>query len=193
MLDLTGIEAPERPELKHLVARSARTIEAALALAVPHALQLQLAWADSLPGDAQDALLCLDADGTVVASNAAARDMLPPLQALAHGPVHASELFALPWSRLFDQVRRAEPLQVPLWSGLRVLLRAYLPQAGDGPAGTARPPLKALETEWIHQAVRDAGGNVGDAARHLGLSRATVYRRLAATRRPTRAEDDPAR
>ena len=38
MLDLTGIDAPERPELKHLVARSARAIEDALA------------WLKSLPG-----------------------------------------------------------------------------------------------------------------------------------------------
>ena len=42
--------------------------------------------------------------------------------------------------------------------------------------------MKALETELIHQAVREAGGNVDAAARQLGLSRATVYRRLAARR-----------
>jgi hypothetical protein len=33
MLDLTGIDAAERPELKHLVAQSARSIENALTLA----------------------------------------------------------------------------------------------------------------------------------------------------------------
>jgi hypothetical protein len=36
MLDLTGIETAERPELKHLVAQSARSIENALALSRPH-------------------------------------------------------------------------------------------------------------------------------------------------------------
>ncbi|HOZ93364.1 MAG TPA: helix-turn-helix domain-containing protein, partial [Ottowia sp.] len=39
--------------------------------------------------------------------------------------------------------------------------------------------LKALETELIHQAVRDAGGRVAVAAKALGVSRATMYRRLA--------------
>ncbi|RYY91049.1 MAG: histidine kinase, partial [Comamonadaceae bacterium] len=44
MLDLTGIDAPERPELKHLVAQSARSIENALTLARPHRLVLRLNW-----------------------------------------------------------------------------------------------------------------------------------------------------
>ncbi|HEY1230794.1 MAG TPA: GAF domain-containing protein, partial [Ramlibacter sp.] len=44
MLDLTGIDAAERPELKHLVAQSARSIENALTLARPHALLLRVNW-----------------------------------------------------------------------------------------------------------------------------------------------------
>ena len=46
----------------------------------------------------------------------------------------------------------------------------------------ARPnplPLKDLETALIRQAVDDARGNVMQAARALGISRATVYRKLA--------------
>jgi sigma-54 dependent transcriptional regulator, acetoin dehydrogenase operon transcriptional activator AcoR len=39
-------------------------------------------------------------------------------------------------------------------------------------------PLKDLETELIRQAVRDAKGNVAKAAQQLGISRATVYRKL---------------
>jgi transcriptional regulator of acetoin/glycerol metabolism len=180
MLDLTGVEVPERPELRHLVARAARAIENALVLAEPHALRLHLAWAESLPGEGGDALLCLDADGRVVAANGAARQMLPGLSVLAHAPVHAEELFALPWPELFDAACAREPRPVPLWSGLRVALQASRPD-GQAPAG-ARPSLKALESELIHQAVRDAGGNVAEAARALGLSRATVYRRLGGPR-----------
>src|SRR6478735_7272037 len=44
MLDLTGIDAAERPELKHLVSQSARSIENALALSRPHALLLRVNW-----------------------------------------------------------------------------------------------------------------------------------------------------
>jgi sigma-54 dependent transcriptional regulator, acetoin dehydrogenase operon transcriptional activator AcoR len=39
-------------------------------------------------------------------------------------------------------------------------------------------PLKDLEIALIRQAVDDARGNVMKAARALGISRATVYRKL---------------
>jgi transcriptional regulator of acetoin/glycerol metabolism len=39
-------------------------------------------------------------------------------------------------------------------------------------------PLREVETAMIRKAVEDAGGNVAEAARALGISRATVYRRL---------------
>lgn len=187
MLDVTGIDAPERPELQHLVARSARAIEDALVLAVPHALRLYLRWADALPGESADALLCVDADGALTGANTAARQMLPTLAGLAHAPLHADELFALPWPQLFDLAARGAATPVPLWSGLRVLVHAGRrdPSAtrASGAAGCAAPlPLKTLEDALIQQAVRAAGGNVSEAARTLGLSRATLYRRLAAAR-----------
>jgi len=66
MLDVTGVDAPERPELKHLVAQSARQIEDALILAQPHRLRLRLAWPAGwqVSGvSSAEGLLCLDADG----------------------------------------------------------------------------------------------------------------------------------
>lgn len=182
MLDLTGINVAERPELKHLVARSARAIEDALTLAVPHALRLQLAWDDAAADGDGGALLCLDGEGAVVGANPAARAMLPALGALAGGVVHAGDLFALPWAQLFDQAQRGLPASVPLWSGLRIWVQAA--RVGTAPERPAAPrlPLRALENDLIHQAVRAAGGNVSQAAQTLGLSRATVYRRLAKAR-----------
>ena len=185
MLDVTGVDAPERPELKHLVAQSAHSIEDSLVLARPHALRLHLAWPAGWQisgGSAGAGLLCLDADGQVTGANATARQMLPALHGLALAPLHASELFALPWAQLFDLARRGEAAGVPLWSGLRVQVEAQQPAHPSPSApGTARAPrsLKAVEAELIHQAVRQAGGRVAEAARALGLSRATVYRRLA--------------
>ena len=188
MIDVTGVDAPERPELKHLVAQSAQSIEDALVLARPHALRLHLAWPAGwrVAGGGEGAgLLCLDAHGQVTGANATARQMLPVLHGLAHGPLHASDLFALPWAQLFDLAQRqGEAATLPLWSGLRVQVAAQA--AVDHPApgapattrtGTPRS-LKAVETDLIHQAVRQAGGRVADAARALGVSRATVYRRL---------------
>jgi len=68
---------------------------------------------------------------------------------------------------------------VPLWSGLRLSALAQAPgQAPPARASAARRPLKDLETELIRKAVQDARGNVMQAAQSLGISRATVYRKL---------------
>jgi len=189
MLDLTGIETAERPELKHLVAQSARSIENALALARPHRLLVRLNWPGRLLGDESDGLVCLDADGWVTAANPTARQMVSPLAAHGNAAVHCSELFAMPWETLFDSTRGCAVLEVPLWSGLRLTALAQAPgqatptrapQQGAGAAG--RLPLKDLEAELIRKAVQDARGNVTQAAHHLGISRATVYRKLGSKR-----------
>ena len=48
------------------------------------------------------------------------------------------------------------------------------------PAHTAARslPLREIESAMIRKAVADARGNVIEAARVLGISRATVYRKL---------------
>ncbi|HZY16011.1 MAG TPA: GAF domain-containing protein, partial [Ramlibacter sp.] len=122
MLDLTGIDAVERPELKHLVAQAARSIGNALVLARPHRLVLRLNWPGRLLGDDDDGLVCLDADGWVTGSNVAARQMIAAVVTAAPAPVHCSELFARPWEALFDLARAPEqaPVELPLWSGLRL-------------------------------------------------------------------------
>jgi transcriptional regulator of acetoin/glycerol metabolism len=180
MLDLTGIDADERPELKHLVAQSARSIENALTVSRPHRLVLRLNWPGRLLGDDEDGLVCLDGEGWVTGSNGAARQMLSALAGAVQGPVHCSELFAQPWEPLFDLARHSEqaPVEVPLWSGLRLACLAQ----GSGEAragGNARLPLRDVEIALIRRAVSDARGNVMEAARALGISRATVYRKLA--------------
>lgn len=205
MLDLTGIEAAERPELKHLVAQSARSIENALTLGqlkAPSDLLIRLNWPGRTLGDETDGLVCLNADGYVTAANQMARLMVPQLlpQLLPHPlphplpqssprqPLHASDLFAMSFDMLFDAARKQSSksaLEVPLWTGLRLhALPVIGGQAGaihtaqlDAPA-TPQPPLKDIETALIRKAVDDARGNVMQAAKALGISRATVYRRL---------------
>ena len=180
MLDLTGIDAAERPELKHLVAQSARSIENALALSRPHKLVLRLNWPGRLLGDDDDGIVCLDRDGWVTGSNGAARQMLAGLTQGGGGTVHCSELFAQPWEPLYDIARAGEvtPVEVPLWSGLRLSCLAQV--AGSARVGAGpRLPLRDVEIALIRKAVSDARGNVMEAARALGISRATVYRKLS--------------
>jgi transcriptional regulator of acetoin/glycerol metabolism len=178
MLDLTGIDTAERPELKHLVAQSVRSIENALTLSRPHRLVLRINWPGRLLGDDDDGLVCLDGDGWVTGSNGAARQMVSGLQG-TQAPVHCSELFAQPWEPLFDLARGSEQalVELPLWSGLR--LAALVQPAGEARTPSSRVPLRDVEIALIRKAVSDARGNVMEAARTLGISRATVYRKLS--------------
>lgn len=184
MLDLTGVQVVERPELRHLAALSARSIENALVQRHPCELLLRIGWPGCAPG-ADEGLLCIDADGNVTGANAAARHMLH--QPLASGPVlNCNDLFALPPQMLFDAAQRGDAiLEVPLWSGLRVQARPQLTGATTVHAapGSSRPRLRDVETALIRKAVDEARGNVAEAARALGISRATVYRKLPRSRR----------
>lgn len=199
MLDLTGVDVPQRPELRHLVARSARAIEDALLLQLPHALLLRINWPGSTLGGEGNGLMALDAEGTVVGTNSMARQLVPQPLREPGVPVHCSDLLALPWPLLFDAAQRqpAAPMDLPLWSGLRlqglaqrntatrhgVGVRTPLPLPHAAPAvpvPSGPAPLRAAEAALIRQAVQNARGNVAEAARALGISRATVYRKLGA-------------
>ncbi|MBW8463626.1 helix-turn-helix domain-containing protein, partial [Acidovorax sp.] len=95
-------------------------------------------------------------------------------------------------------------LDLPLWSGLRLQALAQwsahthrssatstvspFSPTGAAPLVSAPPPvaapLREAETALIRQAVLDARGNVAEAARALGISRATVYRKLGTPKGP---------
>ena len=203
MLDLTGIEVDERPELKHLVAQSARSIENALTLARAHSLLVRLNWPGRQLGDESDGLVCLDADGWVTGANQTARQMVTSLGDASRNagsdpgrpePVHSSELFAMPFEMLFDSAGRdaygePAPMDVPLWSGLRLnAISQNRVQAGAsthsqwGSLGADNHSLRDVEIALIRKAVSQAKGNVMQAARELGISRATVYRKLGQKR-----------
>jgi transcriptional regulator of acetoin/glycerol metabolism len=179
MLDLTGVNVVEQPALKHLVTQSARSIENALTLVQPHRLLLRLNWPGRVLGDDNDGLVCLDGEGFITGMNRPAMEMLC---ATAQGmPLHSDSIFAISFADLFDAARAHRgAFEVPLWSGLRLLALAQphsTALSGQRAAGHA-VPLKDHETSLIRKAVEDAQGNVEVAARSLGISRATVYRRL---------------
>lgn len=186
MLDLTGVETSERPELRHLVAQSVRQIENAMLLQRKHTLMLHLNWPGTPVGLESDGLVGIDQDGQVVGANQAARALLPELTQMHHHILHCRDLFASPFEMIFDAARRQQTLETPLWSGLRMQLYAKWHSAGSSTPRSKAPaadlqtglPLKDLETSLIRQAVQDHKGKVAEAARSLGISRATVYRKL---------------
>ncbi len=186
MLDLTGIDAVERPELSHLVTQVAGKIGNALVLAQAHSLLLRLNWPGNALGSDGDGMVCLDADGWITGANGVARQMVPELMGAQARQVHASDVFGVPLQMLFDAARRSHnTLEVPLWTGLRlqalVVEAAHenLPSRYDvGVPTSSAIGLKDLETALIHKAVEQARGNVSQAAQALGISRATVYRKL---------------
>ncbi|MBX9832937.1 MAG: helix-turn-helix domain-containing protein, partial [Burkholderiaceae bacterium] len=150
-------------------------------------------WPGCPLGSEGDGLLALDGDGFVLGCNSMARQLVPQPLRTPGAPTHASDLLAMPWAMLFDAARRhpVQPIDLPLWSGLRLHALAQLPEHARGasqPANAMHPalagvhppaaPLREAETALIRQAVQDARGNVAEAARALGISRATVYRKL---------------
>ncbi len=175
MLDLTGVDVPERPELQHLAAQSARSIENNWVKQMGPARLLRFNWAGLSIGSDSDGLIGLDADGQIVCANQAARAMTG--LALQRSE-HAGDVFATAWQSLFDLPSRHR-LEVPLWSGLQVQVQLD-DQSRHIPIPTQPAPvLKAIETDLIRRAMQQARGNVAEAARRLGISRATLYRKLS--------------
>lgn len=175
MIDITGVDVPERPELQHLAAQSARHIQNALLHQQQPALMLRLNWAGQPLGSDSDGWLGLDAEGSLIGANQVARQILQ----LSPEPVHASDVFATAWTTLFDLAPAPHVVEVPLWSGLRVQLQRSHIAAPNAPAAVLAAPLKAVEGDLIRRAMQQARGNVAEAARRLGISRATLYRKIS--------------
>lgn len=192
MLDVTGIDVPERQELMHRVSSAARRIENQLVLAAPHTLVIHLRWPDTgALGREAEGLLCLDEDGQICAMNRTARQMLGTAD-VAQSMQHASDVFATDWRRLFDAQLGNAAVQVPLWSGLQAEVRTsrsgkLAPKAASTSVVDTRVrsnvgALKAHEVDVIRDTVSQLKGNVAAAATKLGISRATVYRKLQSQR-----------
>lgn len=192
MLDVTGIDVPERPELIHRVSSAARRIENQLVLAAPHTLVIHLRWPDAgALGREAEGLLCLDEDGQICAMNRTARQMLGGADVLKQ-TTHARDVFAIDWRRLFDTHLGSAATCIPLWTGLQVEVRTsrsgkLAPKAASSSIVDTRVrasvgALKAHEVDVIKDTVSQLKGNVAAAAVKLGISRATVYRKLRSRR-----------
>jgi sigma-54 dependent transcriptional regulator, acetoin dehydrogenase operon transcriptional activator AcoR len=203
MLDLTGIRVREQRQLIHLVSQYAREIERAVLVQEEMSLLLRVRW----PGATDDAspcgLLSVADSGALLGADFHCRSMIPELSQMGQRGMHLSDVFAMPWQSLFDQSRASVSLREwPLWSGLNLVVaaeqvRAKAPETRtlksleaepdlalpalsptQAPASAANKSLKAVQSELISLALLESKGNVELAARRLGISRATLYRKL---------------
>lgn len=199
MLDLTGIMAEERRELCHLVEQAAGNIQNHLVLAVPHYLVLRFNWPGQNLMNSQDGIICLDSSGFILSSNRQARQIvgLDTFQTQGSQTLHFQDLFASDHACVMDAAEKNNPiLSLPLWSGLCVDSVAIKPSHQQknsalihsatvvnqvsAPSIIQHPQqgLKEVESELILKTLRQMKGNVAQTARALGISRATIYRKL---------------
>lgn len=176
MVDVTGIRVREQRQLIHLVAQVAKKISQNLVEKTQFSYRCRLEWPLSAGHVSPIGTLYLDHDGLVVAADPQVFHLIEEFASLNLREIPITEIIAAPLHQIMavvgSQANSTGHSQVfPLWSGLEVRLCNYREEAR---------PIRQLTRELILRAVAESRGNVIEAARRLGVSRATIYRQLAA-------------
>jgi transcriptional regulator of acetoin/glycerol metabolism len=198
VLDASAVRSPDEREsqrlVNHIVRQSALLIEDAFFLSAATDCWVLLAHRNRHYVEAQpEILIAVDACGNAVAANRRARECVPALNQL---PCHMAGLFDLPAERLFDckASRGIVSLRLndsgsPLYARIRPPV-SRMPARSAKPASTPRETVTApqaapamsdgdvLERNRIVAALGDAKWRTDMAAKALGMSRATLYRRI---------------
>lgn len=203
VLDASAVRSPDEREsqrlVNHIVRQSALLIEDAYFLNAATDCWVLLAHRNRHYVEAQpEILIAVDACGNAIAANRRARECVPALNQL---PRHVTALFDIPAERLFDAKAarglvslRLNDTGSPLYARVRPPLLA---RTARRPAQTPRDLAAAqseaqtasqitalsdddvLERSRIVAALSDAKWRTELAAQALGISRATLYRRIA--------------
>ena len=192
VLDASAVRSPEEREsqrlVNHIVRQSALLIEDGFFLNAATQCWVLLAHRNRHYVEAQpEILIAFDARGFAIAANRRAKECVPGLNQM---PCHVSELFDLRAERLLDARPGRDLISFRLiGSGAPLHARVRPPvasatrntpmiQAKDAP----QPSLsddEAVERTRIIAAMTDAKWRPVLAAQTLGISRATLYRRIA--------------
>jgi sigma-54 dependent transcriptional regulator, acetoin dehydrogenase operon transcriptional activator AcoR len=197
VLDASAVRSPEEREsqrlVNHIVRQSALLIEDGFFLNATTHCWVLLAHRSRHYVEAQpEILIAFDARGYAIAANRRAKECVPGLNQL---PRHVSELFDIRAERLLDARPGRDLISFRLvgsGSPLHARVRPPVVRASRSPAPTptsreaanpvTQPALsesEALERTRILAALTDAKWRPAMAAQALGLSRATLYRRIA--------------
>jgi sigma-54 dependent transcriptional regulator, acetoin dehydrogenase operon transcriptional activator AcoR len=176
MVDVTGIRVKEQRQLTHLVAQVAKKISHNLLEKTQYAHRCRLEWPLCAGHESPIGVVYLDDDGMVVAAEPQVLHLVEEFAALGQRSIPITEVIAAPLHQIMAVVDSRSKVtglsQVfPLWSGLEVRVCSCRPEV---------QPIKQLTRELILRTVTESRGNVVDAAQRLGVSRATIYRQLAA-------------
>ena len=201
-LDITAYDNVPSFDIYALVVDAAAAIENSLFQPGPDGVVVRFHPRAELLSTPLEGLLRVDPDGRISGANrVAARLLCLPRQGLLGRAF--GDLFDRRLQALFGRASasRADLVEMLTHVGLQVMARfdcaarETLPGWPlPGPAQVLRPEgaqdlavdatpqgrMRDLERRAIEQALADQGGNVSGAARQLGISRNTIYRRLQA-------------
>lgn len=192
-LDITAYDNVPSFDIYSLVVDAAAAIENSLFQPGPDGVVVHFHPRAELLGTPLEGLLRVDPDGRISGANrVAARLLCLPRQDLLGRAF--GDLFDRRLQALFGRpgAQRADQVEMLTHVGLQVMARfdcggvAATPLAGlaprgvDDPAGDDLPSalkMRDLEREAIERTLVALRGNVSAAARQLGISRNTIYRR----------------
>ncbi len=163
----------ERTDFAVLTARLLADLSPQQPVAVEPALMAQLA-AHPWPGNLRQwasvlrtACAMLDSGDTLIGPEHLADDVLDDLRAAcASAPATSA-----------PPATSANPTSTPTTAAHAATHSGHAPGAGAGSAATGLHSLQALSCVAIQAAVQASGGNLSQAARSLGISRQTLYRK----------------
>jgi sigma-54 dependent transcriptional regulator, acetoin dehydrogenase operon transcriptional activator AcoR len=193
VLDASAVRSPDEREsqrlVNHIVRQGARLIENGFFLSATTHCWVLLAHRNRHYVEAQpEILIAVDASGQVIAANRRAKECVPGLETL---PRHVCDIFEMRSEQLLDaRVARGIVSLRLIGSGAPLYARVRLPvvraarrasarhDAHASQKGAALAEGDALERDRIVAAMTHAKWRADPAAQALGISRATLYRRI---------------
>jgi len=195
VIDVTGCERVPQFDALGLVREAAVAIENLLFMPERDQVLLRFHHRPESIGTPAEAIVGVAADGRIVSANRAALRYLNRTRAELQ--VNSFEmLFGRRFAPLLGRNAAAHGVELHLVTGLVVHAVVETGSAASAaadatPADTAppvslaapeavtAPTMRDMELEFMRQTLERCGGNVSRAARLLGVSRNTIYRRLA--------------
>jgi len=193
VIDVTGCERVPQFDALGVVREAAVAIENLLFAAGREQVLVRFHHRPESIGTPAEAIVGVAADGLILSANRAALRYLNRTRAELRASSFDA-LFGRRFAPLLARGAAARVVELHLLTGLAVhavidtgaATDAAMPEAAPAATTLAAAPdaaapttMRDMEIEFIRQTLERCGGNMSKAARELGVSRNTIYRRLA--------------